>query len=116
MAEVAANALFLEVSRGDSMAVVRCRGRLVMGLHDQLYVTVKELIPSSTRIVLDCTDLVRMDSMGLGTVVRLYVSAKSSGCALVLKNIGPPIRQLLGITNLLDALVIIGENNIKMGP
>lgn len=116
MAEAAANALLLEVNRGDSMSVVRCRGRLVMGLHDQLYVTVKELIPGSTRIVLDCTDLVRMDSIGLGTIVRLYVSAKSSGCSLVLKNVGPPIRQLLGITNLLDALVIIGENNIKMGP
>jgi anti-anti-sigma regulatory factor len=56
-----------------------------------------------------------MDSMGLGTVVRLYVSAKSAGCALELANVGKPIRHLLGVTHLMSVLAIIGENNIRMG-
>jgi anti-anti-sigma factor len=65
--------------------------------------------------VLDLTDLTHMDSTGLGTVVRLYVHAKSAGCLLQLMNIGPSIRQLLGVTHLLSVLAFIGENNIRMG-
>ncbi len=103
------------VNRDATVPVVQCRGRLVLGLTDDLLLPVKELIPSSKRIVLDFTELTRMDSSGLGTIVRLLVSAKASGCSLELKNVGPPIRQLLGITNLLDAFTIIGENNIKLG-
>ena len=52
--------------------------------------------------------------MGLGTVVRLYVSAKSAGCALELMNPGKSIRQLLGVTHLMSVLQVIGENNIRM--
>lgn len=97
------------------MPVVRCTGRLVLGLTDELLLPVKQLISASKRIVLDFTELTRMDSSGLGTIVRLLVTAKAAGCSLELKNVGPPIRQLLGITNLLDAFTIIGENNIKLG-
>ena len=95
--------------------LVRCSGRLITGLTEELVVPVKQLIPSCKRIVLDFTEVARMDSSGLGTVVWLYVSARTAGCSLKLDNIGPPIRRLLGLTNLLDALTIIGENNIKLG-
>ena len=113
--KAATSALKVEVDRSGPVPVVRCSGRLVLGLTDQLLVPVKELIPGAKRIVLDFTDLVRMDSSGLGTLVRLYVSAKSAGCSLELNNVGPPIKQLLGITNLWSAFTIIGENNIKLG-
>jgi anti-anti-sigma factor len=55
-----------------------------------------------------------MDSAGLGTVVRLYVSAKSAGCSLELINLGPRIRQLLGLTHLLSVLTVIGQHDIRM--
>ncbi len=100
----------LEIDRAPDMAVVRCRGRLVRGSHDVFYTEVRPLIPASKRIVLDFTDLAQMDSMGLGTLIRLYVSAKSAGCDLELINIGPKIRQLLGVTNVLSAFAIVGES------
>jgi anti-anti-sigma factor len=56
-----------------------------------------------------------MDSTGLGTLVRLYVSAKSAGCTLLLFNVGKPIRRLLGLTHLLSVFEVIGNNNIKCG-
>jgi anti-sigma B factor antagonist len=55
-----------------------------------------------------------MDSTGLGTVVRLYVSAKSAGYSLELINLGKRIRQLLGVTNLFSVFTVIGEHNIRM--
>jgi anti-anti-sigma factor len=60
-------------------------------------------------------ELTHMDSSGIGTLVRLYVSSKSAGRTLELTNVGRSVRQLLGITQLLDVLAIIGENNIRMG-
>jgi ABC-type transporter Mla MlaB component len=73
--------------RGDA-AEVRCSGRLVAGVNDRLYLEVSQLIPSSKRILPDLTDLTQMDSTGLGTLVRLYVSARSAGCALQLSTLG----------------------------
>jgi anti-sigma B factor antagonist len=113
--QAVADLLTLTVTRSGDEAVVCCSGRLVTGVNNRLYLEVSRLIPSSKRIVLDFTDLSHMDSTGLGTVVRLYVSAKSAGCTLQLYNVGKPIRQLLGLTHLLSVLEVIGSNNIRCG-
>ena len=94
--------LTLDVEHKGSVYLVHCHGRLVMGACNVLYDRVRELIPGSKRIVLDLTDLKFVDSMGLGTLVRLYVSAKAAGSCLELINLGKQIRELLGITNLLS--------------
>ena len=113
--QAAAGLLTLAVDRIDDCAEVRCSGRLVAGVNDLLYLEVSHLIPSSRRILLDLTDLTHMDSTGLGTLVRLYVTARSAGCSVQLFNIGKPIRQLLGVTHLLSVFEVIGNNNIRCG-
>jgi len=60
----------------------------VAGVNEMLYARVSQLIPEAQRIVLDLTDLTHMNSMGLGTVPRLYISPKSAGCDLELINLG----------------------------
>ena len=110
-----ATGLVLAVERYRDAAVVQCSGRLVAGSTDRFYRELGELIPGHGRIVLDMTELTHMDSTGIGTLVRLYVSARSAGCALELRNIGKPVRQLLGVTHLIDVLAVVGENNIRFG-
>jgi anti-sigma B factor antagonist len=107
--------LTVVVDRSGKTPVVRCSGRLVAGVSDHLYREVSALIPGAKLIVLDFTNLTHMDSMGLGTLVRLYVHAKSAGCVLDLMNVGKSVRQLLGITHMMSVFQIIGENNIRMG-
>jgi anti-sigma B factor antagonist len=107
--------LTLEIDRTGDAPVVRCHGKLVAGVSDMFYSKVHPLIPGTKRIVLDLTDLTRMDSMGLGTLVRLFVSAKSAGCRLELINLGKQIRELLGTTHLWDVFAHIGECGAKMG-
>jgi anti-anti-sigma factor len=85
------------------------------GVGDLLYTPVSKLIPCHKRIVLDLADVAYMDSMGLGTLVRLYVHAKSAGCELALTHLGKRIRQLLGVTNLLSVFAVMGEQGIKIG-
>ncbi len=92
---------------------ISCRGRLVAGHTDEFDEAVRKFIPGSKRIVLDFNDLTRLDSSGLGAVVRLYVSAKSAGCDLQLINLGKGIRKIFSMTNLLSFFTIIGENDIR---
>ena len=113
--KAAACPLTIDVTHAGSTAVVKLSGRLVSGVNDMLYTRIKVLMPEKKRIVLDLTDLVRVDSMGLGTLVRLSVSARSAECSLELVNLGKQVRQLLGMTNLLSVFAIVGEHGIKMG-
>lgn len=112
-AAAAVHPLTMTIDRRADLVVVRCSGRLVAGVSDGFCAEIKQLIPSHNRIELDLQDLTHMDSMGLGALVRLYVSAKSSGCVLQLNNLGKPIRHLLGVTHLLSVLEVVGENNIR---
>jgi anti-anti-sigma factor len=97
----------------DSVAIVRCHGKLVAGVTDVLLTGVRPLFADHRRVVLDLSDLKHTDSMGMGALVRLYVGAKSAGCSLELAHLSKQIRHLLGITHLLDVFVIVGESGIK---
>ena len=111
----ATSRLTLAVDRKSDVTVVRCNGRLVAGVCEGLYREVSQLTPDSKHIVLDFKELTHLDSMGIGTLVRLYVHCKSAGCVFELMNVGPPVRQLLGITHLLSVFQLIGESNIRIG-
>jgi anti-anti-sigma factor len=93
--------------------VLRCHGRLVAGVTSILQEKVRELIPQTKRIVLDLSDLKHTDSMGLGSLAQLYVTARSAGCSLELMHLSQQIRHLLGITNMLAVFTVIGENGVK---
>jgi anti-anti-sigma factor len=97
----------------NNTVIVYCHGRLIAGVTDVLTAAVIPLIHDSKRIILDLTDLKHTDSMGLGAMVRLYVSAKSAGSSLELVNLSKQIQHLLGLTHMLSVFTVIGENGIK---
>lgn len=110
-----ASVLTFDVAHKGDVIVMHLNGKLVAGVHDVLHAKVSELVPGPKRIVLDLTNLARVDSMGLGSLVRIYVHCRSAGCSLELVNLGKQVHQLLGTTNLLSVFAIIGEHGIKMG-
>ena len=105
----------MDIVRTGNTATVRCHGKLVAGVDNFLYRDVKLLFPECKCVVLDLTDLTRMDSMGLGALVRLYVAARAAGCSLELVNLSKQVRMLLKTANLLSAFSTVCEYNIKMG-
>ena len=111
----AAPVLTIELQRcqGDCF-VLYCKGRLVAGQTQILTDAVKPLIPQAKRIVLDLSGLQHTDSMGLGTMVRLYASARAGGCSLELMHLSQQLRNLLGLTNLFSIFTVVGENGIKL--
>ena len=83
------------------VTTVRCHGRLVNQTAGELKDMVKPLITEGGSIVLDLTDVNFMDSLGLGTLVGLKVSAINQGfCTLTVVNLTPRIQELLKLTNL----------------
>jgi anti-sigma B factor antagonist len=110
----AMNSLAFNVERKGDAALVHCRGRLVSGACGPFYDKIHALIPENKRIVLDLTDLAFVDSMGLGTLVRLYVSAKSGGSCLQLINLGKQVREILGITHLLSLFGDMCEKGVTV--
>jgi len=94
--------------------VVKCTGRLIAEVTPTFKSHVKDLIPSANRIILDFSEVVHMDSSGLGAVVALYVSAKRAGCNLGLINFNKRVRELLGMTPLLSALEVCGQYMVKV--
>jgi anti-sigma B factor antagonist len=117
MPELAAPPIFtLDVERcSPEVVVIYCHGKLISSTGSILYAQVCKILPGTKKLTLDLCDVNYMDSMGLGTLVRIYVSTKSAGCQLQLKNLGKRVRELLGVSHLLGVFTVIGENGIKIG-
>jgi anti-sigma B factor antagonist len=64
---------------------------------------VKPLIADGGRIILDLEDVNFVDSLGLGTLVGLKVSALHQGyCTLEFEHLTPRVQELLRITKLTE--------------
>ena len=112
-ADAPAPPLSLHTFADGDATVVQCTGKLTAGLTGILRDEVKRLLPHSKKIVLDLTLLTQMDSLGLGTIVGLYVSAKASGCTLLLINLSPRVRQLFSMTNVWSIFDEYAEHIIR---
>jgi len=99
--------------KGDAM-VVECHGRLSSSTSSILQAEVKPLLPQNKHVILDLTHLWQVDSMGLGSLLALYVSAKGAGCRLELVNLSKKVRELLGMTNLLAVFGVFAEDPHRM--
>ncbi len=112
--EVPTKPLTYEIVREPGVAFVKCHGRLTAGLTDEFYADLKEVASSCQLLTLDLKDLTYVDSMGLGTLVRLYVHARGAGCELKLLHLGKQVRNLLTLTNLLATLASAEEHGITV--
>ena len=94
--------------------MVECHGRLNSSTTGILQGEVKPLLAQSKHVILDLTHLWQVDSMGLGALIALYVSAKGAGCRLELVNLSKKVRELLGMTNLLAVFGVFAEDPHRM--
>jgi anti-sigma B factor antagonist len=91
----------------DDILVLNCAGRIVFGEESaSLRDTVKKLLTSNKRIVLNLAEITYIDSGGLGTLVALYITARNSGAAIKLANLTPRVGDLLQVTKLLTVFEV----------
>ena len=114
MPEEIAKILTFEIERDGDSAVVKCHGRFVAGTTEELYQDVKHLLSQLKLVVIDLQDLTYVDSMGLGALVRLYSTAKQSGCEFKLLHLGKQLRNVLKMTNLLSVFSQAEDHGINI--
>ena len=92
--------LKLTVDKSPAGAVVNCIGRITTNTTDQLVDEVRPLFSETNRVVLDLTEVSFIDSSGLGTLVRLWVTARNAGCEFKARNLSKRLKDLFTMTNL----------------
>ena len=93
--------------------VAQCHGKLTLENTPFLKEALRDKLSAHKRIVIDMKEVPMIDSSGLGSVVGLYVSARTRGCELQVANAGEPIRKLFSMTNLLSLFEPAGRHHGK---
>jgi anti-anti-sigma factor len=97
----------------EDTTVVECHGKLTVENAPLLRSEMKLIMEQQKRIVLDLKEVPFMDSAGLGTLVGIYVSAKTHRCEFKLVNANQQILELLRISNLLLLFESAGRHGGK---
>ena len=97
----------------DDTLIAECHGKLTFENTPVLKDEVRPKIPGHKRIVIDLKEVPQVDSSGLGTMVGLYVSARTRGCRLEIANASQQIRELFSMTNLLSLFEAAGRHHGK---
>jgi anti-sigma B factor antagonist len=105
--------LSLRIAVEGDVTLVYCSGKLTAGQTGTFRDEVKPLLVRSKKVVLNLAEVSQMDSMGLGTILSLYVSAKTAGCQLEMVHLSERVRELFRITNLLSHFDEHGEHIIR---
>ena len=93
--------LNLQVSAGNGVTVVHCRGRIVY--REEAIVLserIAEFLPHTHGLILDLSGVEMIDSAGLGELVVVLMWVQASGCSMKLAAPIHRIQELLQLTNL----------------
>ena len=102
MATTASPALQLEVEKQPARTVVHCAGKVIIDSCPLFSTTVRPLISEGKVIRVDLSKVQQVDSVGIGTFVSVWASAKNNGCDLKFVHPSPQVRDLVEITRLHD--------------
>jgi anti-anti-sigma factor len=97
---VSVRELSLTTATTPTEVIVDCTGKITSNTIQLLKTTVKPLFSESKIVVLDLTNVIYMDSSGLGGIVGLYVSAKAADSQLRLINLNERLKELFSIARL----------------
>lgn len=82
--------------------IVECSGRIVLGDESANFRhQVRDALTKCTQIVLDMGGVTYIDSIGLGVLAELLISAQKAGGDIRLANLKPRLVDVLGVTKLM---------------
>jgi anti-anti-sigma factor len=103
--------LKLDPRVGEHTAIVHCAGRIVYHQEARMLAdTVRSLIESHDRVILDLSEVHDVDSAGLGTFASLYLYAREQQRSFALMNPRASVRDVLELTQLDRHLQVMPGN------
>ena len=102
MCATAVPVLKIETEKQPNRMIVRCTGRINLESWALFSTTVRGLFAESKTIRIDLTNVVQVDSTGIGAFVSVWASAKGSGCDLKFMNPNKHVQDVVEITKLHD--------------
>jgi len=90
----------------DDQRILLLRGPITMDTAAQFERAVHH--ESAETMILDLSDVPYIDSVGLGSLVAVYVSHQKTGRYLVLTGMKPRVRKIMEITKVKDFFVTFG--------
>jgi anti-sigma B factor antagonist len=100
LSEDKAPVLQMEIERRPDANVVHCTGKVVIESWTEFSTTVRALIPEGKPILVDLAKVTQVDSVGIGTFVSVWASARKAGVELKFINLNDRIHDLFEITRL----------------
>ena len=79
-------------------SVIRCVGPLIMETLSAFQNAIRK--ETAAELIIDMTEVPRIDSAGLGSLVQAYLSSRNVGRRLALAGVNQGVRALLQITKL----------------
>jgi len=99
--------LKMETRETNGVTILSCRGRIVFGEEaTALRGTLKRLLNSSKRILVDLSAVSYIDSGGLGSLVGVFSTARSAGVVMKLTGLGQRMKDTLQITKLVTVFEV----------
>jgi anti-sigma B factor antagonist len=108
MTTTATPVLQLEVEKQPAVILVHCAGKVIIESCNLFSTTVRPLISEGKPIRVDLAKVSQVDSVGIGTFVSLWASAKNNDCDLKFINPSPQVRDLVETTRLHDMFEMNG--------
>ena len=93
--------LELQIVAHASVAVIRCRGRLIYGQEGrELVRAVRQTLDTNKQIVLQLAGVTQIDSGGVGVLGEAFVAARNREAEIKLADLSPRVAEVLRITRL----------------
>lgn len=105
--------LTLEPEKKGSEIIVRARGRITSTTSATLEQTLRDLVSTNERVLLDLAGVDHIDSSGLGALVSVYMHAVRTSCELEIANPKPRISDLFGRSRLASVFRAVQEAGEK---
>jgi stage II sporulation protein AA (anti-sigma F factor antagonist) len=112
---VAPSELVTHTETTDSTTVVSVVGEVDLVSCDALRHALDGALGTSSRTVVDLTDLSFIDSSGLSVLVEAHRKARDAGGVFVVRNATPMLKRLLDITRL-DTLLVLETSPTEAPP
>lgn len=106
-------ALEIQIREFGDITILDLKGRATIGLgNDLLNAKLRQVVDSGTKkLLINLTGLVQVDSSGISSIVRTFVTLERAGGALRLVNAEGRVKEVLAVTRLLAAIPNFEDEN-----